>query len=217
MNTSLANHDFINSVHVMRRVLPKLSFGLLVTTYLVSAIIMGLFHAQSSTGIGFTIAAFAVPLAIQAGRGAIVFFFQLNPAQIQRKLSFGIIAATVLLLLSLCEAMLVMWDYGLSWTVSVSTLMVIGYIIEIMILKKTQFATQMELYNNQDQLQQLKQFYLAKRDFEQFMSALHSGTSRVERVEPEENEKLIVHDNKKTQRVESQPEIPLNGHGLGKE
>ncbi|MBK8194574.1 MAG: hypothetical protein IPK76_15670 [Lewinellaceae bacterium] len=87
----------------------------------------------------------------------------------------GIIAATVLLGLSLWEAWLVMLPYGMSWIVSVSTLMVIGWVIEIMILKETMFATQMQLYQNKEQWKELHQFYVARQDFEQFMDELHDG------------------------------------------
>jgi hypothetical protein len=125
--------------------------------------------------LGFMIAAFLVPLAIQAGRGTLVFFFQLNPARIQSRYSMGIIAATILLLLSLWEAWLVMSPFGLSWTVSVSTLMLIGWVIEIMILKETMFATQMQLYQNKEQWQELHQFYVARNDFDQFMDELYDG------------------------------------------
>jgi hypothetical protein len=96
MENSRVNRDFERAVRQMRRVLPMLAFGLLIGTYLISALIMGIFHAQNAPGIGFKIAAFLVPLAIQMGRGTLVFFFQLNPARIQSRLSFGIIAATTL-------------------------------------------------------------------------------------------------------------------------
>ena len=162
MQNTLVNRDFERAVKQLRRILPKLSFGLLIATYLISALIMGIFHAQNAPHIGFQIAAFLVPLAIQAGRGTLVFFFQLNPARIQSRFSMGIIAATALLLLSLWEAYLVMYAYGLSWTVSVSTLMLIGWVIEIMILKETMFATQMALYQNKEQWQELHDFYVAR-------------------------------------------------------
>ena len=136
---------------------------------------MGIFHAQNAPHLGFKIAAFLVPLAIQIGRGTLVFFFQLNPARIQSRFSMGIIAATTLLLLSLWEAYLVMSAYGLSWTVSVSTLMLIGWVIEIMILKETMFATQMALYQNKEQWKELHDFYIARNDFDQFMDDLYDG------------------------------------------
>lgn len=172
MENSLVNHDFERAVRHMRRILPTLSFGLLIATYLISALIMGIFHARNAPHIGFTIAAFLVPLAIQAGRGTLVFFFQLNPARIQSRFSFGIVAATALLILSLCEAFFVMWPYGLSWTISVSTLMLIGWVIEIMILRETTFTTQMELYRDQSRWQELKDFYIAKSEFDRFIKEL---------------------------------------------
>lgn len=175
MHNTIVNRDFERAVKQLRRILPKLSFGLLIGTYLISALIMGIFHAENAPNTGFKIAAFLVPLAIQAGRGTLVFFFQLNPARIQSRFSMGIVAATILLGLSLWEAWLVMSPYGASWTVSVSTLMLIGWVIEIMILKETMFATQMELYQNKAQWQELHQFYVARNDFEQFMDDLYEG------------------------------------------
>lgn len=172
MEHTLINNDFALALRRMRRILPVLSFGLLIGTYLVSALIMGIFHSKDSESFGFTLAAYTVPLAIQAGRGTLVFFFQLNPMRIQRRYSFGVIAATALLLLSIVEAYFVMYPYGLSWTISVSTLMLIGWVIEVMILRETMFATQMELYQNQAQLLELKKFYLARNEFEKFVKEL---------------------------------------------
>lgn len=213
MEHSLVNHDFERAVRQMRRVLPLLSFGLLIGTYLISALIMGIFHAQDAESIGFKIAAFLVPLAIQMGRGTLVFFFQLNPARIQSKFSFGIIAATALLILSLCEAVLVMLPYGLSWTISVSTLMLIGWVIEIMILRETTFATQMELYQNREQWQELRNFYIARNEFEQFVKGLPVGETS--RELPEKREVGLTEKEGVERELDIQ-ESELNGADLGK-
>lgn len=207
MENSLVNRDFERVIKQMRRVLPLLSFGLLIGTYIISALIMGIFHAESASSLGFKIAAFLVPLAIQAGRGTLVFFFQLNPAHLQSRFSFGIIAATTLLVLSLIEAIFVMLPYGISWTISVSTLMLIGWVIEIMILRETTFATQMELYQNQAQWQELKNFYVARNEFEAFIKHGHMKEAPiVKEVQPNTPELQIS-------------ELPneLNGSMLGKE
>ncbi|PHN00930.1 hypothetical protein [Flavilitoribacter nigricans] len=226
MQNTLVNQDFERAVKQLRRILPKLSFGLLIGTYLISAFIMGIFHSQNSPHIGFKVAAFLVPLAIQAGRGTLVFFFQLNPARIQSRFSMGIIAATTLLGLSLWEAWLVMSPYGLSWTVSVSTLMLIGWVIEIMILKETMFATQMQLYQNKDQWQELHNFYVARADFDQFMDDLYDGKKPVlpgpdHTSNPEEAPKLEDHPKslESDRKAESLPEgngfsPSLNGQTL---
>ena len=169
------NQDFKRAIKRLRRILPFLSFGLLIATYLISAIIMGIFHAQKAPNTGFMVAAFLVPLAIQAGRGTLVFFFQLNPGQIQGKYSLGFMAATALLLLSLVESIVIMAPYGFSWVISVATLMLIGWVIEIMILKETIFATQMELYQNKEKVKALKEFYIARYELEKFMKQLENG------------------------------------------
>ena len=140
LQNTLVNKDFQRAVKTLRKVLPRLSFGLLIGTYLTSALIMGLFHAQNAPSKAVAFAAFAVPIAIQAGRGTLVFFFQLNPARIQSRFSMAIVSATCLLILSVWESILVLESYGLAWIVSVCTLMRIGYIIEIMILKETMFT-----------------------------------------------------------------------------
>ena len=198
---TLINDDFSRSVKRLRSILPKLSFGLLIATYLISAIIMGIFHAQNAPNIGFIIAAFLVPLAIQTGRGTLVFFFQLNPAHIQGRFSFGIIAATVLLLLSIAEACLVLYPYGISWIVSVCTLMIIGWVIEIMILRETIFSTQMELFQDQERWQQVRQFYTAKNDLNNFIRGIGSEQSEeiksllqpeAEQPAPSEEEKELA-------------------------
>ncbi|WP_367389049.1 hypothetical protein [Lewinella sp. LCG006] len=184
MNNILINQDFENAIKRLRAILPKLSFALLIATYLISALIMGIFHAQNATDVGMKIAAFLIPLAIQTGRGTLVFFFQLNPARLQDQISIGIIAATVLLLLSLWEAWLVMSVYGLAWTVSVGTLMIIGWVIEVMILKETLFTTQMQLYQNKAQWQELQEFYLARAELHRFMQDVRAG-KRPNRIEDE--------------------------------
>lgn len=175
MQNILINDDFGKSIRRLRAILPKLSFGLLIATYLISAVIMGIFHAQNAPNVNFKVAAFLIPLAIQTGRGTLVFFFQLNPAHIQGKYSFGIIAATALLILSLIEAWLVLWSYGLAWIVSVGTLMVIGWVIEIMILKETIFATQFELFQHQERWQEVKNFYLARKELDKFIGDVKAG------------------------------------------
>ena len=175
MQNSIVNNDFNKAINRLRKILPILSFGLLIGTYLISAIIMGILHAQNAENIGFMIAAFLVPLAIQIGRGTLVFFFQLNPARIQSRYSMGIIAATVLLILSLLEAYLVLAPYGISWIVSVCTLMGIGWIIEIMILKETVFASQIALYQNQEQWEEVKAFYIARAQLMRFVDEINQG------------------------------------------
>lgn len=219
MQNMLINDDFRKSIKRLRSVLPVLSFGLLISTYLISAIIMGIFHAQNAPNIGFLIAAYLVPLAIQTGRGTLVFFFQLNPAHIQGKYSFGIIAATALLILSLVEAYLVLNPHGFSWIISVSTLMLIGWVVEIMILKETIFATQIELFQDKAMWQEVRGFYIARTEMQQFLEGLDNGKvpalpiAEEEASEPEEEkaEALPPPENKALDLLQE-----LNKHLEGK-
>jgi hypothetical protein len=229
MNHSLVNKDFERSITKLRRILPSLSFGLLVGIYFVSALIMGIFHAQSASELGLKVAGFLITFAIQAGRGTLVFFFQLNPVRIQTHYWVGLIAATALLLLSLWEGYLVMWQYGLSWTVAVSSLMLIGWIIELMILRETMFASQIELYQNQDQWIELHKYFIARNEFKKFMRDLKSGKTPVLPVppEPEQNDPELTSESESKNEPEKdriaeeneEEDIPgkverpsLNGH-----
>ena len=218
MQNILINDDFGKSIKRLRSILPVLSFSLLITTYVISAIIMGIFHAQKAPNVGFIITAFLVPFAIQAGRGTLVFFFQLNPAHIQGRLSFGLIAATALLILSLVEAYLVMAPYGLSWIISVSTLMIIGWVIEIMILKETIFATQIELFQNRERWEEVKGFYIARTELQKFIKDLNNGKvsslpvpAPVKEIEQQTSETLPI-ENKALSLLEE-----INQHLGGKD
>ena len=222
MSKHIINQDFLNAINRLRKILPTLSFGLLIGTYLISAIIMGIFHAQKAESIGFIIAAYLVPLAIQKGRGTLVFFFQLNPAHIQNRLSMGVIAASVLLVFSLLEAYLVLSHYGYSWIISVCTLMVIGWVVEIMILKETVFATQVELYNNPAALEELKAFYRTRSEVIDFIEGkipLESPTpDEILTEESKESkayqllEELNQHLGKGERPLELKKQDSLNGH-----
>lgn len=172
---SLVNKDFQRAVKTLRRVLPKISFGLLIGTYLISAVVMVIPHVQANEVILMIVGSVLIHLAIQAGRGTLVFFFQLNPARYQSRFSLAIIAATLLLALSMWNAVTVFEPYGWAWTIPVNTLMLIGYIIEVMILRETLFATNLELYQNKDQWQELKDFYIDKTLFEKFMDDIKEG------------------------------------------
>ncbi|MBK7870747.1 MAG: hypothetical protein IPJ74_08685 [Saprospiraceae bacterium] len=174
MQNILINDNFKSAVERLRSLLPFLSFGLLIITYLISAVIMGIFISEQAPNKAYEVAAYLIAFAIQTGRGTLVFFFQLNPANIQRKYSFGIIAATVLLILSLLEAGLVLAPVGLSWLISVSTLMIIGWIIEIMLLREAEFATYLEIYQNKERWAELKEFYLAQAELASFIGEIKS-------------------------------------------
>ena len=218
MQNMLINNDFNKSIKRLRAILPGLSFGLLISTYLISAIIMGIFHAQKAPNIGFTIAAFLVPLAIQTGRGTLVFFFQLNPAHIQGKYSFGVIAATALLLFSLVEAYFVLFPHGFSWIISVSTLLVIGWVIEIMILKETIFATQVELFLHKEKWEEVKNFYIAQAELRQFLDDLNQNKvidyPTLEEEEEEVHDEIKVPEPKENKALNLLAE--LNKHLEGK-
>lgn len=172
MENTLINKNFQVSIQNMRSILPKLSFGLLIGTYLISALIMAIFHSLNAPNFWFGLAAILIAIAIQAGRGTLAFFFQLNPLRLLTKFSFGAVGTTALLFLSLVEAYLVLKNYDVSWLVSVGTLMLIGWVIEIMLMRETLFATQLELFRNKGQWEELRNFYIARKELKQIIKGL---------------------------------------------
>jgi hypothetical protein len=50
--------------------------------------------------------------------------------------------------------------------------MIIGWIIEVMILKEIEWNTDMAFFQNRQQVEQLKDYYRAKREFEGFLQGL---------------------------------------------
>ena len=85
-----------------------------------------------------------------------------------------------------------MFPYGFSWVVSVSTLMIIGYVIEVMILKETIFATQIELFQNEEKWQEIKSFYIRKNEIQAFIKGLADGHNPNLPSSPENSANYII-------------------------
>ncbi len=211
MENTLVNQNFEVSIQNMRGILPKLSFGLLIGTYIVSALIMAIFHSLKAPNFWFGLAAVLIAFAIQAGRGTLAFFFQLNPLRLLTKFSFGAVAATILLFLSLVEAFLVLKNYNVSWLVSVGTLMLIGWVIEIMLMRETLFATQLELFRNKEQWEELRSFYIARRELKLIIkgqSVQHQIIQPIARELPE----VLPNEEEKKPEAKSDDENLLLGN-----
>mgnify|MGYP001800708785 CR=1 FL=1 len=92
-------------------------------------------------------------------------------------------------------------------------------VIEIMILRETILATQMELFANKDRWQEVKEFYLAKAELQQFIAEIEAGKMHqalppvtTEVAESETKELPPPKDNPATDLLKE-----LNEHLRGKE
>lgn len=108
--------------------------------------------------------------------------------------------------------------------------MLIGYIIEIMILKETIFATQIELFQNQDRWHEVKNFYLAINELQQFIGKIREGEvpllpspveNEVEEVSetaspPEDDKTLLLLGELRTLLEGNALSPSLNGQAKGK-
>ena len=79
-NLSFSNIKFHRTVKKFRAVMPAMAVSLLAVVYLIAAIAEGLFLGEllEQTPFGIYLA-FGISIAIQATRGLLVFFPQLNP------------------------------------------------------------------------------------------------------------------------------------------
>lgn len=173
-NVSFSNVKFHRTVKRFRAVMPAMAVILLAVVYLIAAIAEGLFLGEllEKTSFGVYLA-FGISIAIQATRGLLVFFPQLNP----NRPSFGNqgeAIAAVMGLIAIGSIWGVVNAIGLHHAVgiSLSILMLAGVGVEIYFLKEIKYATETELAGDKEYWQEMKNFAYARREFQQFMSAL---------------------------------------------
>ena len=108
--------------------------------------------------------------------------------------------------------------------------MLIGWVIEIMILRETIFATQIELFRNRAGWQEVKSFYIARNELQQFVDGLKNGeaallpppTLRAEKEpilpdSPEEEDKTLLLLDELKNLLEGNALSPsLNGQAKGR-
>ena len=81
-----------------------------------------------------------------------------------------------------------------------------------MILKETMFATQMALYQNKEQWQELQDFYVARNNFDQFMDDLYDG--KTPSLPSHSNGTTALPDGQENGRYdENQLELEFSGNG----
>lgn len=173
-NLSFSNVKFHRTVKRFREVMPAMAVILLALVYLIAAVAEGLFLGEllKETPVGIYLA-FGISIAIQATRGLLVFFPQLNP----NRPAFGNqgeIIAVVMGLIAIGSVWGVVGAIGLHHAVgiSLSILMLAGVGVEIYFLKEIKYATETELAGDKQYWEEMKNFAYARREFKQFLSAL---------------------------------------------
>lgn len=174
-NLSFSNKSFERLIRSIRKVLPILATTLLIGVYAVSAISGGMFLSRlmSPLGAGGVVLAYAIGAAIQATRGTLVFFTQLNPTRPSFSLT-GEIVAVAMGVISIAEILSLVSAAGLAQPVaiSLSILMLAGVGVELYLLREIKFTTEIELYGDKDHWANLKEFYLARQEFKAHLDQL---------------------------------------------
>lgn len=172
---SFSNKSFERLIRSIRKVLPILSTILLIAVYLVSAIASGMFLSRlmSSLGSGGVVLAYSIGAAIQATRGTLVFFTQLNPTRPSFSLA-GEVVAVAMGVISIAEILSLVSAAGLAQPVaiSLSILMLAGVGVELYLLREIKFTTELELYGDRAHWENLKEFYLARQEFKAHLDQL---------------------------------------------
>lgn len=174
-NLRFSNKSFERLIKSIRKALPILATTLLIGVYVVSAIAGGMFLARlmSPLGAGGVALAYAIGAAIQATRGTLVFFAQLNPTRPSFSLA-GEVVAVVMGVISIAEILSLVSAAGLAQPVaiSLSILMLAGVGVELYLLREIKFTTEIELFGDREHWENLKEFYLARQEFRAHLDQL---------------------------------------------
>ena len=166
--------------------MPVLAVFLLIAVYVISAIAEGIFLASLMVGFtGGAWLAYGISGAIQATRGLLVFFPQLNP----NRPTFGFqgeAIAVLMGLISIASIWGVVSAVGLPHAVgvSLSILMLAGIGVEIFFLREIKYATEMELFSNRQYWGELKDFAHSKRELQMFLDGLQDYEPSMEQLIP---------------------------------
>lgn len=172
---SMHNRSFVRLITAMRRMLPMLAAGILVTVYVVSAIVTGqlLSKLMTSAVVGAFWTGLSIGFGVQITRGMLVFFPQLNP---NRPIFgyWGEAIAIVMALISVGSVIGMVSANNLHVAVAfeLSVLMAAGMGVEIFLLREVRFYTEMELFRNKKWWNELQDHFRGRRDFKRFMDKL---------------------------------------------
>lgn len=172
---SMHNRSFVRLITAMRRILPMLAAGILITVYVVSAIVTGQLLAKLMTSavVGAFWTGLSIGFGVQITRGMLVFFPQLNPNRpIFGYWGEGI--AFIMFIISVASIIGMVSANNLHVAVAfeLSVLMAAGMGVEIFLLREVRFYTEMELFRNKKWWQELQDHFRGRRDFKRFMDKL---------------------------------------------
>lgn len=174
MDQHVVNRDFARLVKQMRRVLPYLALGLLIVVYATCAATEALFLSGLMIGIPFSFQlSLAIGSSIQATRGLLVFFPQLNPNKPMTGYTGEIVAILMGTISIVSINKLVMANnMDIAVGVSLSILMAAGVGVEIYLLKEIKFYNDMELYLHKGWWNKTMSLLRARKDFKIFQDNL---------------------------------------------
>lgn len=177
-NLSNINMQFKQLVEVIRSTMPLLAVGLLILVYAISGLVAGKFLGSPTLlgkmehGVAI---AYAVGFAIQATRGLLVFFRQLNPVRPTLGHS-GEVIAFCMGGLSIYEIATLSTASGMGYPVafSMGVLMLAGIGVEVFLLAELKFYTELELMES-GRWEQAEQLYIKRAKLRERMKLLKQG------------------------------------------
>jgi hypothetical protein len=177
-NSNLSNMRFKQLVEVIRDVMPLLAVGLLILVYAISGLVAGKFlgsptllgRMEHGAAIGY-----ATGFAIQATRGLLVFFRQMNPVRPTLGYS-GEVIAFLMGGLSIYEIATLSTASGMGYPVafSMGVLMLAGIGVEVFLLAELRFYTEIELMES-GRWEQAEQLYIKRAKLRERMKLLKQG------------------------------------------
>jgi hypothetical protein len=170
MNTS---KQFKRIQRFLQGLLPSLGLFVILAVYLITAISMGEFlrlRMETTTLLGVVIA-YGTGFGSQVTRMYIVF----NGQMTEKYLRFGFDPSIVFALLLAIYTGYESYHLVPEYFVSIVGLIGSGFIVEYLYLRSLNRASRMELIGNKDSMNEIRNFFLAERNMEEFLDSLEDS------------------------------------------
>ncbi len=163
----------------MRSIMVPISFGLLTTNYVVSAIVQGFLLTLLAPSLPFYIS-YAIGFCIQLTRGTLVFFPVMDKERPITGFS-GEIVAAIMCAVSVYEIIHINGhtDVSTALSLTLSVLMVMGFMIEFYLLKIIKASLIHDFFRNAKNAQSVMQSSTNRANYKVFIARLQEQEQRI--------------------------------------
>lgn len=168
----MKNFALKSAISVMRSIMVPISFGLLITNYVVAAIVQGFFLTLLAPSLPFYIS-YAIGFCIQLTRGALVFFPVMDRERPVTGYA-GEIVAAVMCAAAVYEIIHINGHTNVSSALSLtlSLLMIMGFMVEFYLLRTVKASLINDFFKNPKNATNIMKASANKANYKVFMARL---------------------------------------------